>query len=66
MKTKTKTKKRNPSDLTKRNNDARKKEIEKLKDKVAKMEWHFANLWWGLNDCINNVEQRVAKLEKRK
>lgn len=63
---KTKTKKRNPSDLTKRNNDARKKEIEKLTDNVIKMEWHFANLCWGLNDLIDNVEQRVAKLERKK
>lgn len=65
-KMKTKTKKRNPADLTKRNNDARKKEIEKLAEKVARMEWYFAELWMDLKALIDNVEQRVTKVEERK
>lgn len=65
-KTKTKTKKRNPSDLTKRNNDARKKEIEKLKDNVEDLDWYITIRCNDLKALIGNVEQRVAKLEKRK
>lgn len=66
MEEKVKTKaKKNPADLTKRNNDARKREIAQLKERVEKLDMHFANLCCGLNVLIGKAVKRIEKLEKK-
>lgn len=52
-------KERNPADLTKRNNDARKKEIAELR---AELDYNTGRLC----EYIDELEVRIVRLEKRK
>lgn len=64
MEEKVKTKaKKNPADLTKRNNDARKREIAELTARVEKLDGSISDLGYCLAEYINGVIKRVEKLE---
>ncbi len=58
MKKKTK---RNPADLTKRNNDARKKEIAELKQSVLSLQ----KAVWSLMDSVETLHLEIVRLKKR-
>ncbi len=53
------TKRKNKPDMTGRNNDARKKEIDKIWDRID--EYELRTIGW-----MAHIEERLTKLERKK
>jgi len=59
-------KKRNPADLTKRNNDARKKEIERLRERITKLEDIFIAMVLEVRTMGKQLDRAIGEKKENR